>query len=319
MLVKPGERLALERSQLRTIGNATGNGVGNNGRMKTQTENRHLTRIERAARLLEERLDAPPDSSQLAHAVGLSRFHFARIYRAATGESVLETLQRLRACRSLELLADGVPVTEIAHSVGYETPQAFSRAFRQWTGLAPREARGRAAELVDRFRRPAQPAVAPLDVEVTSLQPMRLAVIRTRRPFGPLNDVYEALFAAAEQQGKLPALQGIYGLPENDPLSDSDGIEQHVAAVRLADEALDGFETLEVGPANALRVRHTGPFEAIDSTSIAAYRYLIDHELEPADVPALHHHLDDPEEVSADRLRTDLYLPLTTLSEEVDE
>lgn len=303
---------------MRTIGNATGNRIGNNGPMKPQTENRHLARIERAARLLEERLDAPPDCARLAHAVGLSRFHFARIYRAATGESVLETLRRLRACRSLELLAVGISVTEVAHSVGYETPQAFSRAFRQWTGLAPREARGRAAELIDRFRRPARPAVAPLDVEVTSLQPMRLAVIRTRRSFGPLNDVYEALFAAAEQQGKLPALQGIYGLPENDPLSDPDGIEQHVAAVRLADEALDGFETLEVGPASALRVRHTGPFEAIDSTSHAAYRYLIDHDLEPADVPALHHHLDDPEEVSAERLRTDLYLSLKTPPDELE-
>lgn len=287
--------------------------------MKTQTENRHLTRIERAARLLEERLDAPPDCAELAHAVGLSRFHFARIYRAATGETVLETLRRLRASRSLELLAAGVPVTEIAHSVGYETPQAFSRAFRQWTGLAPREARGCAHELFGRFRRPARPASAPLDVEVTSLQPMRLTVIRTRRPFGPLNDVYEALFAAAEQQGKLPRLQGIYGLPENDPLSDPDGIEQHVAAVRLGDESMDGFETLEIVPASALRMRHTGPFETIDSTSIAAYRYLIDHDLELADVPPLHHHLDDPEEVSAARLRTDLYLSLTTPPEEVRE
>ena len=278
--------------------------------MKPQTENRYLQRVDRAIRLLAERLDDPPTADELARAVGVSRFHFQRIYRAATGETVLDTLRRLRACRAIESLAAGASVTDVAGTVGYETPQAFSRAFRQWTGMAPNEVHGRPDELLGRFLRPTPPDPKPLAIEIASIRPMRLTVLRTRRPFGPLNDVYETLFEAVERQARLPAVQGIFGLPGNDPLSDPHGIEEHAAAVLLDGPPLTGFESVSIGATPALRLRHVGPFEGIDATQLEIYRYVVDRDRSLADTPPLHHHLDDPEEVPAERLRTDLYLAL---------
>ena len=278
--------------------------------MKPQTENRYLARAERAARMLAERLDDPPSTDELARKVGASRFHFQRIYRAATGETVLETLRRLRALKAIELLDAGAPVSEVAGAVGYETPQAFSRAFRQWTGLAPSRAKGQVEALAAVFRRPASTKPMPLDIEITSVQPLRLTVLRTRRPLGPLNDVYEYLFAAVADQQRLSDIRGIYGMPLNDPLSEPGGLEEHVAALSLAGESIDGFETLAIEAMPAFRVRHTGSFDGIDATSVEAYRHIIERELDLADLPPLHHHLDDPEEVPAHRLRTDLYYRL---------
>jgi AraC family transcriptional regulator len=283
--------------------------------MKTQTENRYLQRVDRAARLLAERLDDPPDAGELARAVALSRFHFQRIYRAATGETVLDTLRRLRALRAIDLLDSGAAVTRVAAAVGYETPQAFARAFRKWTGLAPGEARGRGAALAERFRRPDVDDPVPLEVEVTSTRPMRLTVVRTSRPFGPLNDVYESLFEAIAAQDRLPAVRGIFGLPENDPASEPDGVEHHVAGVWLRDATLDGFDTLVIDQRPALRLRHVGPFERIDDTGLALYRHVVERDLALADAPPLHHHLDEPEEVPPERLRTDLYLMLADAPE----
>jgi AraC family transcriptional regulator len=283
--------------------------------MKTQTENRYLQRVDRAARLLAERLDDPPDAGELARGVALSRFHFQRIYRAATGETVLDTLRRLRALRAIDLLDSGAAVTRVAAAVGYETPQAFARAFRQWTGLAPGEARGRGAALAERFRRPDVDDPVPLEVEVTSTRPMRLTVVRTSRPFGPLNDVYESLFEAIAAQDRLPAVRGIFGLPENDPASEPDGVEHHVAGVWLHDATLDGFDTLVIDQRPALRLRHVGSFERIDDTGLALYRHVVERDLALADAPPLHHHLDEPEEVPPERLRTDLYLMLADAPE----
>jgi len=278
--------------------------------MKPQTENRYLERVDRAARLLAERLADPPGADELARAVGVSRFHFQRIYRAATGETLLETLSRLRALRALERLSAGASVTEVAGAVGYDTPQAFARAFRQWTGVTPSEARDRARALSARFQQSAVPQATPLDIEIASMNPLRLTVVRTRRPFGPLNDVYESLFEAAARQGKLDAVQGIFGLPENDPISDPAGLERHIAGISLDDAVLDGFETIDIAEASALRLRHTGPFEEIDTTSLAMYRHVVDRDLALVDSPQLQHHLDDPEQVPVQRLRTDLYLAL---------
>ena len=43
---------------------------------------------------------------------------------------------RVRA--AVVLMADGQTATAVAHRVGYQTPSAFVRAFRQATGTTPR-------------------------------------------------------------------------------------------------------------------------------------------------------------------------------------
>ena len=99
--------------------------------MKTETEARYRARVDEAVRLLSTRLADPPPADELARLVGASRYHFQRLYRAATGESVLETLNRLRAVRALELLERSVPVTEIAAEVERQQRRALlPRALR---------------------------------------------------------------------------------------------------------------------------------------------------------------------------------------------
>jgi hypothetical protein len=104
-------------------------------------------------------------------------------------------------------------------------------------------------------------------------------------------------------------------LPENDPASEPDGVERHVAGIWLGDATLDGFDTLVIDRRPALRLRHIGPFERIDDTGLALYRHVVERDLALADAPPLHHHLDEPEEVPPERLRTDLYLMLADAPE----
>ncbi|RDI99709.1 hypothetical protein DVT68_02375 [Dyella solisilvae] len=67
--------------------------------MKTSTRDDYLRRIDRAVALLQAAVDAGgqlPVVPQLAAAAHLSPFHFHRIYRALTGETVGATTGRLR-------------------------------------------------------------------------------------------------------------------------------------------------------------------------------------------------------------------------------
>ena len=58
--------------------------------------------------------------------------------------SIQEFLQRLRiqeACRLLEQTQ--LPLCDVAQAVGYTDPKHFSRLFRRYKGLSPKELRAR--------------------------------------------------------------------------------------------------------------------------------------------------------------------------------
>ena len=44
-------------------------------------------------------------------------------------------------------LGRNLSLSEIAYLLGYSELSAFSRTFRRWTGLSPREYRGRSSEI----------------------------------------------------------------------------------------------------------------------------------------------------------------------------
>src|SRR5678816_2984075 len=113
--------------------------------MKPTSQSDYTKRIERVIAAVADSLEHDrdlPSTATLASIANFSSFHFMRIYRALAGESLGTTVQRLRLARAAHLLAESAaPVSEIAGRAGFETPQAFARAFRQHFGVAPSDAR----------------------------------------------------------------------------------------------------------------------------------------------------------------------------------
>ncbi|MGG5819816.1 helix-turn-helix transcriptional regulator [Falsiroseomonas sp. HW251] len=76
----------------------------------------------------------------LAALVRLSPQHFARAFAASLGVPPHRYQKQLRIRRAAALLEQGrLSVTEVAMAVGYDSGQALARAFRQETGVAPRD------------------------------------------------------------------------------------------------------------------------------------------------------------------------------------
>jgi AraC family transcriptional regulator len=83
-----------------------------------------------------------PTLKQLSSIAGFSPYHFHRIFTAFVGEPLGEYIRRVRlvnACHTLIQSRDFV--TEIALSAGYETPTAFTKAFRKLYGVYPSHVR----------------------------------------------------------------------------------------------------------------------------------------------------------------------------------
>lgn len=292
--------------------------------MKSQTRNRYLQRIDRAVALLEDAVNAGtelPDPARLAEAAHLSPFHFHRVYRALTGETPGNTALRLRLLRALRLLADPAqPVTDAALAVGYETPQAFARAFRQAFGDTPSALRGdpaRLAAAIEHCRRaPAdmrQPA-PPLQVEVTSVEPFRVIALRNRGDYADLDQAYVRLFGWAAEQGLVERIAGIYGVPHSDHRDTPpvDFVFDSALAFDVPVEPAQELFALELGGGTWARLRHVGNYDGLDAlTETLLATWLPDSGYELRDAPLFHHYLDDPEQTPEAMLRSDVYLPVS--------
>jgi AraC-like DNA-binding protein len=73
----------------------------------------------------------------LAREVGTSERSLFRNFQQETGLSPGQWRRQIQVLRSLELLNDGLSVTETALEVGYESTGAFIRAFRKVVGTTP--------------------------------------------------------------------------------------------------------------------------------------------------------------------------------------
>src|SRR5258708_14757973 len=74
----------------------------------------------------------------ISRAAGLSEFHFARLFKAATGDSPFQFVTRTRMERAKQLLRKTrLPIFEIAERVGYQKPSHFSAPFRVISGCGP--------------------------------------------------------------------------------------------------------------------------------------------------------------------------------------
>jgi AraC family transcriptional regulator len=98
---------------------------------------------------IEGRLRGEADMAEAAASANCSEFHFYRMFEVVTGIGPGEYLRRRRLSEAArELSGGGEPkVIDLALRYGYESPDAFSRAFKREFGCLPTDARRPGARL----------------------------------------------------------------------------------------------------------------------------------------------------------------------------
>lgn len=93
---------------------------------------------ERAIKFICERYSEPLSLANIADSALLSRFHFCRTFRDATGVTPGRFLSAIRIYQAKRLLLNTrMNVTDIAFAVGYNSLGSFSNHFTDSVGLAP--------------------------------------------------------------------------------------------------------------------------------------------------------------------------------------
>lgn len=102
----------------------------------------YIKRILKVLIYIEQRINESLTMEELAKIACYSPFHFHRIFQAIVGETVHGYVKRLRMqIAAGELRYTDRSVTEIALDANFETPSAFTKAFKQFMGSSPRSYR----------------------------------------------------------------------------------------------------------------------------------------------------------------------------------
>jgi len=97
-----------------------------------------LSRLRLARDVADRDYSQPISLDEMARAAHLSKFHFAREFAAAYGETPRNYHTRLRIERAKDLLrAANLTVTEICYLVGFNSLGSFSSRFRELVGCSP--------------------------------------------------------------------------------------------------------------------------------------------------------------------------------------
>ncbi|SHJ39887.1 Helix-turn-helix domain-containing protein [Roseomonas rosea] len=95
-------------------------------------------RLRRVKALVRDRLGEDLTVGRMAAEAGYSEFHFARLFRAATGQTPHRFLLEARIARARRLLAkEGQTILAVALECGFKNASHFSRVFRAQVGATP--------------------------------------------------------------------------------------------------------------------------------------------------------------------------------------
>lgn len=279
--------------------------------MSHQLGNPWIERTAEALDLLSTRLDDPPSLRELASAAGCSIFHFHRVWRALLGETVGQTIARLRiAAAQQRLRRPGATVTRVAMDGGFGTPQSFARAFRRVAGLSPSEF------VASDLRETGVAADRSACVQV-ELRPSctLVALRRDGGPYRELNGLFADVWAWAKESGRLTGLQGIYGLPMDDPLSVPEAQLRYDACLALGEDATppDPFHRVILPAGAYASLRQHGSYDDLEEADQTIIEWAIASGRKLADLSLVHQFLDDPDEISSGELRSDVLLLLETM------
>ncbi len=142
----PPDPLWVDEKVLQLIADVLGAAFQSQGPQKSQhrprTNSKHADLAESAKSYVASRIGQHVTLDEVAHAIGISPFHLARVFRQRAGLPLHRYLVCLRLRTSLERLAAGAnDLTTLALELGFSSHSHFTDSFRREFGCSPSEMR----------------------------------------------------------------------------------------------------------------------------------------------------------------------------------
>jgi AraC family transcriptional regulator len=272
--------------------------------------NGYADRIQRVGDHLAEHLDDALDLEALARVACFSPYHFHRVYRALLGETVNDTVRRLRLSRAaIDLLDRKLSIERTACRAGYASQAAFTRAFRAEYGEPP--ARYRVVRRIVQLNQ--EGSSTTYNVETITMPKLRVAAIEHRGDYQITSKVFERLMAVAATTGLLTPNTRSIGVFYDDPTSVPEAELRAAVCITVPDGWARSGELIaaHIEGGRYARIVHTGPYTELKTAYDWLYQtWLPNSAEEPRDLPCVEEYLNNPRQVPAKDLKTAVMMPL---------
>ncbi len=176
----------------------------------------YIKRINRAIDYIERNLENKILLEDISGEIFFSKYHFHRIFKAFTGESLYAYVNRLRVERAAYYMATiKLSVTEIAFKVGFSDISTFSRAFKKRFNLSPSAWRKNNSKINQEFLskplynssigNPEPGGVQPFDIKIERLSVKNLLYLRNfgafKGDFGIFRKIHKKLLKILNESG----------------------------------------------------------------------------------------------------------------------
>lgn len=219
-----------------------------------------LEGLQKALQYMEEHLDEKLETSEIAKQACLSSFHFQRTFSVLTDTTVGEYIRRRRlSCAGQELMNKELRVLDAALKYGYESPEAFTKAFRKQHGSTPSDIRNGKGKLTIYNPFSIQillKGAEPMNVKIVEMEGFQ--AIGKKRSFsykeGENFREIPRFWSEANGDGSTEALaawnngqiRGILGIC-TDTNSENKDMDYWIAAASTK-EAQQGYDTITIPP-----------------------------------------------------------------------
>jgi AraC family transcriptional regulator len=260
-------------------------------------------RLERVLAYLADNLDRELDLDHLAEVACFSPFHFHRVFHALQGETVADSVRRMRLHRAaLELIEKETPIARIAARAGYSSQAAFTRAFRSAYGAPPAA-----------YRATAPGGLAHEAVRVRQDAPVALVALRCDGDYARIGATFERLNALATGHGWVGPETRYFGIYYDHPAAKAtDALRSDACLTAPPGFAGEGdLRPLTLAGGRHAVLLHVGPYAELHRPYTWLYReWLPQSGCEPANRPCVEEYLNNPRQVPPPELRTEIWLPL---------
>lgn len=279
--------------------------------------NNYQEKITKVLAHIETNLGAKHQLEELAGMVYLSKYHFHRIMTAYLNESLGAYIIRLKMDTAAKLLCySNQPMREIAFKVGYETPAAFTKAFKKRFQVSPSSFRANKNSRLASHPSPKQQTNFTLQQEVKFIPTINIVFDDFKGGYNlaDINKTWQNFLTKAHKYQLITESTHYFGISRDDPTITPVNKVRYAACISInTDQVLqeDEFVQQTIGGGKYLSVLFQGSYDQLGVVYQQIFKTIIQENVHTLrDEPIFDKYLNNYGHTPSSKLLTEICIPI---------